>query len=143
MKPKLYLLIGLAAIFLAGCVGRALPGKIYSLDDAVVMPFEIETSYGTGDMRATNPKTGEKFTGQYTGTTSGGGYTYGTVTNQQTGQSANVSAYSPPTSANARGVLIGDKGTVIEVFLDIKPGVRPKGHGEGRDNQGRRYQVQF
>ncbi len=140
-RPALFLLL-IATALLAGC-GVALPGKIYALDDATVLSFEIETSYGTGDMRAHNPKTGETFTGQYTGTTKGGGYSYGSAVNWQTGQTVSGSVYTAPSSANARGVLIGDKGTVIEMFLDIKPGLRPKGHGEGRDNHGRRYQVQF
>jgi hypothetical protein len=44
-------------LFSVGC-GRMLDGKIYSLDDGVVMPMQIETSYGYGKMNASNPKTG-------------------------------------------------------------------------------------
>lgn len=127
---------------LTGCAGRALPGKLYDLTDATTLDFEIETSRGTGDMRATNPKTGERFAGQYTGVYTGGGLAVGSAYNQRLGTTTGT-AYAPPTGANARGVLIGDRGTMIELYLDIRPGIRPKGHGTGTDNQGRRYQVQF
>ena len=135
-------ILALGAVGLGGC-GTALPGKIYARDDATVLTFEIERSYGTGEMRATNPKTGEKFEGQYTATPSNGGFSQGTATNWQTGQTATVQTFAAPSKGSGRGVLIGDQGTVIEMYLDIKPGIRPKGHGEGRDNPGRRYQVQF
>jgi len=142
MKAFSRIVLFLAALALAAC-GTAIRGKIYDLDDATILGFEIERSYGTGEMRATNPKTGEKFQGQYTGTYNGGGMSTSQVTNWQTGQSATVNTFHRPTSANAGGVLIGDKGTVIEIFLTIRPGLVPKGHGTGQDNKGRRYQVQF
>ncbi len=40
------------AISLAGCV--AIPGKMYSLKDGTELTFEIQRSYGTGDMSAQN-----------------------------------------------------------------------------------------
>ena len=144
--------------FLAGC-GIPLTGKLYSLRDAVTLEFEIETSRGTGDMRATNPKTGEKFTGQYTGIrkTTTVLLPTGLAGNEPANAAdaffrglngglaggLNNSAVIAPNYATARGVLAGDKGTMIELFMEIQPGLKPKGHGEGTDNKGGRYQVQF
>ena len=155
---KNYLGLAAIAMLLVAC-GTKLPGKLYSLEDGVVMEFQIERSYGTGDMYAQNLKTGEKFSGQYTGTYKGGGTTTttgsgdysGTTSSSSTGTiyrhsgsvSTSSTSFTPPSDATARGVLIGDKGTVIELYMDIRPGIVPKGHGEGIDNKGRRYQVQF
>jgi len=120
-----------------------LPGKMFTLNDGVEMDFEIQTSYGTGSLTAYNPTTGERFTGQYTSILNGGGYTEGTIYNSGNQNTSTVTIFSPPTGANARGILKGDKGTVIDIFLIIQPGLRPIGYGEGVDNKDARYQVQF
>lgn len=138
--------------------GTKLLGKLYSLDDGTAMDFQIERSNGTGGMFAQNLKTGENFTGQYTGTYKGGGVarttedgSYNGSTNRANGTlyqhsgnfRSNKTTFIAPTDATARGVLIGDKGTVIELYMEIRPGIVPKGHGEGVDNNDKRYQVQF
>jgi hypothetical protein len=133
----------LLAAVLGLCAGCSLPGKLYALEDGTVLEFSIERSHGTGQMHVRNLGTGEVFEGQYTGITKGGGVLIGTGFNQQTGQSTTTTGFMPATHANAGGVLIGDHGTVIELEMEIKPGPRPRGYGSGRDNQGRRYQVQF
>ena len=46
-------------------------------------------------------------------------------------------------TANTKAILIGDKGTVLDVQMLIQPGVRPKGIGEAVSNKGERFQVQF
>lgn len=159
-QTKLKQLVSLVAtvLLLTACATK-LPGKLYSLSDGVVMEFQIERSHGTGGMYAQNHKTGENFSGQYTGTYKGGGiattigsgrYT-GSTTSHSTGNmyrhSGNISStsttFAPPSDATARGVLMGDKDTVIELYMEIRPGIVPKGHGEGIDNKGNRYQVQF
>lgn len=150
MKTILALLLVLA---LAGCAGTMLPGKLYALADATELEFAIETSRGTGRMTARNPATGETFEGQYTGTYDGGGRTVSRVNtfdpmkpmnkSNAPGQGYTVVSNTTPDHATARGILRGSAGTVIELWLDIQPGLRPKGHGEGRDNKGQRYQVQF
>lgn len=149
----------LVVVVLLSACGTTLPGKLYSLHDGTAMEFQIERSYGTGGMSAQNLKTGESFSGQYTGTYKGGGtattigrgsYT-GSTSNYATGSmyqhsgSVNTTSttFIPPRDATARGVLVGDKGTVIELYMEIRPGIVPKGHGEGIDNKGIRYQVQF
>lgn len=147
-----------ATLILTAC-GTTLPGKLYSLQDGVVMDFQIEKSHGTGGMYAQNNKTGEKFTGQYTGTYKGGGmettigsgsyrgsstsYTTGSMYQHSGNVSSSSTKFMPPSDATARGVLMGDNGTVIELYMEIRPGIVPKGHGEGIDNKGNRYQVQF
>lgn len=142
---------------LSACTGTKLPGKLYSLSDGNTMNFQIETSYGTGSMFAQDELTGESFSGQYTSTYKGGGAVTavgggrqtGTITSpgnmyRYSGNTASTTTYfAPPTGATARGVLMGDKGTVIELYMEIRPGIIPKGHGTGIDNRGMRYQVQF
>lgn len=153
-----YLFAIAASIILTAC-SATLPGKLYSLQDGIVIDFQIERSYGTGAMYAQNNKTGEKFTGQYTGTYKGGGtattfgsgsyrgsttsYAIGSMHQHSGNISSSSTTFIPPSDATARGVLIGDKGTVIELYMEIRPGIVPKGHGEGIDNKGNRYQVQF
>lgn len=140
MKAPFFLLL---LALLAGCAGGMIPGKLFSVSEATTLEFQIEKSRGTGKMTATNPKTGEKFEGQYTGIMHGQRSTFTTGYNYQTGQTASATSISPPTYATARGVLMGDKGTVIELFMEIQPGIKPRGHGDGTDNKGGRYQVQF
>ena len=109
-------------------------------------------------MFAQNLKTGENFTGQYTGTYKGGGVartsedgSYNGSTNranktlyQHSGRfKSNRTTCIAPTDATARGVLIDDRGTVIDLCMEIRPGIVPKGHGEGVDNNDKRYKVQF
>jgi hypothetical protein len=121
-------------------VSRMLPGKIYSLQDGTALDFQIETSNGSGSMTACNPITGETFTGRYAASYVGGGSTVGILNG---GIDGTVVMASPPTSANAQGILRGSSGTVIGLYLTIKPGDKPTGHGEGQDNAGNRYQVYF
>lgn len=152
-----YTFLFVAVLILSGC-GIKLPGKLYLLQNGTVMDFQIETSQGTGDMYAFNHITGENFTGQYTGTYKGGGVSRTTTDGNFNGSTSSIqngfsnfsgnisstsSTFTPPSDATARGVLIGDKGTVIELYMEIRPGIRPKGHGEGIDNKGNKYQVQF
>jgi len=117
--------------FMLSACGTKLPGKLYSLHDGVVMEFQIERSYGTGGMYAQNLKTGESFSGQYTGTYKGGGTATTFGSGRYTGSTSNHSpgtmyqhsgqinsastAFLPPPNATARGVLVGNKGTVIEL----------------------------
>lgn len=133
-----------AAALLASCAGiMTIPGKAYALSDGTELAFTIQRSAGTGGMEAMNPKTGERFTGQYTATEIGGGSSIVQLTNWRTGSMTTGRVNTSSDSAIARGILRGDKGTVIDVHLDIEPGLMPRGHGEGVDNKGNRYQFQF
>lgn len=127
----------LGAALIAGCVGTMLPGRMYASPNGQTLQFEIETSYGQGKMTAFNPYTGERFAGEYSAMHRGQRMLVGNV-----GKS-NVTLFQPPTGADGQGVLVGDKGTMIRLYLEIKPGLRPTGHGTGTDDNGGRYEVFF
>jgi hypothetical protein len=138
MKWIAFLLPVSILILLCGC-GRMLPGAMYDLRNGQKLDFAIETSRGAGSMTAYNPSTGETFDGVYSGVFHGGGVAVARAGNG----GCNITAFAPPSGADASGILKGDKGTVISVYLDINPGFRPTGHGIGRDNNGVQYQVHF
>ena len=133
----LLLLFGISAVFFVGCAGTALPGRIYALPAGRTLQFHIVTSRGNGKMDAFDPKTGEKFEGEYSAFFKGQGGVVGNVGGQ------NVLLVKPPTGANANGILIGDKGTTITLYFEIKPGLRPTGYGSGADKNGNPYEVYF
>ena len=134
MRFLLYILV---VVVLSGCVGMMLPGRMYVTPNGQKLEFAIEESYGQGKMTAYNPQTEERFTGEYSAMHTEQGMMLGNV-----GRS-NVTLFQPPTGANGQGVLIGDKGTMIRLYLEIKPGLRPTGHGSGVDEEGKRYEVFF
>jgi hypothetical protein len=150
---KAFLCLAFLALLLAGCAGGMLTGKLYSVEEATTLQFEIERSHGKGKLTAYNPKTGEKFEGTYTAVLHGQETTFTQVSTfdptkavnrgNMPGQGYTATSVEAPDYATGRGVLIGDKGTTIELRMEIQPGLKPRGHGEGRDNSGRRYQVQF
>jgi hypothetical protein len=149
------LLLGLFFL-LAGCaVGPPpvsgpvmIPGRIYCLKDGTEFQFAIERSSGQGMMTALNTVTGERFTGTYSAmVTEGGGVEQSTIANNWGTTTGTVSKTTLATKAIGRGVLRGDKGTVISFAVDIKPSyhpaINPSGFGEGTDNNGLKYQIQF
>lgn len=87
-------------------------------------------------MTATNPETGENFSGEYTGVQEGA---------RAVGFGAGGTRYANAQSdtANAEGVLYGDKGTVLNLQMDIKGGLFSHGMGTAQDNHGNEYQIQF
>ena len=138
------LLVGCATVKPAQKI--MLPGKIYSLTDGTEMSFSIEMAVNSGEMTAYNPKTSETFTGQYTGIFTGGTVSQSSTTNAWGSTSGKVTTVSSPTGAKVKGILKGDKGTIMDVTMDVQPGTvqnPPKGIGEGIDNHGLHYQIQF
>jgi hypothetical protein len=141
------------ALLLVGCAGDMLTGQLHAIDDGTTLQFEIERSHGKGKLTALNPKTGEKFEGTYTAVMHGEEATFTQVSTFDPAKAVNrgnmpnqgytATSHKAGDYAAARGILIGDKGTTIELRMEIEPGIKPRGHGEGRDNSGRRYQVQF
>lgn len=127
----------LLSLTLVGCAGKMLPGRIYAAETGRTIQFQIQTSYGNGKMSAADPQTGEVFEGEYSGTTTGQAAVFGNIGNES------VTLIQPPTGANARGILVGDKGTTIRIYFEIKPGLRPTGHGVGQDQDGNEYEVFF
>ncbi len=132
--------IGLAWVFLAlrsGCAGQTLKGTISSEDRQLVMPLELETSYGQGAIRCTNPETGEEFSGTYTGSTHKLRVTVG-------GGNRQAPEYFGPDYHPARALLHGTLGSVLTCDMTIEENVfRPHGFGSCHDNNGGRYTLQF
>ncbi len=136
------------ALLLGGCAsgeyqaGQMLPGRIISLADGTTLPMQYELTSGSGSMTATNPKSGELFQGTYTAILESH-----TVQNTSTSifDLSDDDAQSVSTSDVAQGsaVLVGNMGTVINLKLHVKVGNPPTGFGEGEDNKGVKYTVQF
>lgn len=125
--------------------GGWITGQMVSTTNGEELLYEIEASRGTGGMWAANKSTGEVFTGTYSAWANNGGYSFGSISGSggSSRGTTNVQIYTPPSSANGKGFLKGGRGTVIEVFLDIQPGLRPTGAGEGIDNKNQRYRLTF
>lgn len=101
--------------------------------------MQYELTSGSGRMTATNPATGEFLDGRYTAVLE---------TRVRTHQSNSLFAEdetSVETTDVAQGsaVLVGNKGTVLNLKLQVKAGNPPSGFGEGQDNKGVKYNVQF
>lgn len=125
-----------------------IPGRIYCLKDGTELQFAIERTNGQGSMTATNLTTGERFTGTYSAmVTEGGAVEHSTLANNWGTTTGTVSKTTMATKAVGRGILRGDKGTIISLTLEIKPSynpaINPSGFGEGTDNHGLVYQIQF
>jgi hypothetical protein len=121
MKHRIIILsvILLIGISLPGIAGKMIPGKLYSLKDGAVISCSIEYSEGQGKMEALNAQTGEVFTGMYTGVFVNDKY------------------------AKCKGILIGDKGTVIALEMEVNIGNTwdlPFGFGDATDNNNQKYQ---
>src|SRR6476620_11854539 len=139
MRVMGLLVSGVLLLGSVGC-GRMLDGKIYSLDEGIVMPMQIETSYGHGKMNASNPKTGERLEGTYSGVSEGQRMSaFGWAGRT----SFSAFGQTDSTLANAIATLIGDKGTVLDCVMQIKKGIQPHGMGSARDKQGHEYRIQF
>jgi hypothetical protein len=98
-----------------------IPGKLYSLIDGSVITCNLEVSTGQGKIEATNPKTGEVFKGNYT------------------------VIFVSDIMGRGRGMMKGDKGTVIFLTIEFSKGTvwnLPVGYGDGEDNNGLKYQYQ-
>jgi hypothetical protein len=146
-KANIVIAFALWAMLLNGCaadpyaVGNMLPGRITCLSDGKVYPALVEISYGSGKMTATDPNTGEYFEGTYTAildqrvTQHSRETFWGT---ENAGQSVETSGV-----AQASAVLVGNKGTVLNIKMQVKPGSPPIGYGEAEDNKGKKYNVQF
>ena len=145
-------MIIVVALLLAGCAtgpdpyatGTMLPGKMTALNDGHVIPVQIQLqpmSHPTGIMTAADPATGEQFSGNYTfivETRVVQQSRPGLLFDDQTSQAVQTSDVAPGTA-----VLVGDKGTVINLKITAKAGSPPVGYGNGEDNKGRKYSLQF
>jgi len=121
-----------------------LGGRIVALSDGRILPMQIELiplSQSTGRMMASDPASGEILDGTYTALLSSS-YTQqsrpGLFGDEHAGKSVQTND-----TAQATATLVGNKGTVINLHMQIKVGNPPAGIGEGEDNKGKKYSVQF
>jgi hypothetical protein len=147
--------ITLLSLIFAGCAmapptptgPKMIPGHMYNLKDGTEFTFAIESSDGIGIMTARNLTTGEQFTGNYTAMITDGGVSTGSYRDKWGYDSGTVTTNTLSTKAIGKGILRGDKGTVISVSMDIKPSydasINPSGFGDGTDNNDMHYQLQF
>ena len=98
-------------------------------------------SHPTGTMTGIDPVTGEQFSGNYTfivETKVVRQSQPGLLFDEDTSRAVQTSNVAPGTA-----VLVGDKGTVINLTITAKAGSPPVGLGNGEDNKGRKYTLQF
>ena len=141
------------AICLSGCsttddpyrIGAMLPGKMVSLADGRTLPMQIEltpVSHPVGKVSAVDPKSGERFEGSYTCIVGSKVVSHSVSDDfwgqQQRAQSVEVSNVAPCTS-----VLVGTKGTVLNMKMLVRAGHPPVGTGEAEDNKGKKYTILF
>jgi len=137
------------AFLLAGCatepdpygLGSMLPGKIVCLSDGTVFPAQVEITTGSGRMMATNPVTGEVFEGRYTALQEN--KIHQNVDNSFWGNGDTSQSVEISDIAHASAVLVGNKGTVLNIKMEVKAGHPPIAFGEAEDNKGVKYNVQF
>lgn len=138
--------LGVSACATAGPyqAGAFIPGRMIALNDGKLFPLQIQLtamSSPMGKMIATDPATGEIMEGYYTALPS---TTYiqtakpGLLGSQATGTATQMSDTLP-----ASATLVGNKGTVVQLHMQIKAGNPPIGFGDGEDNHGVKYSVQF
>ena len=118
-----------------------LPGKIICLSDGTVFPAQVEITTGSGRMMATNPVTGEVFEGRYTALQEN--KIHQNVDNSFWGNGDTSQAVETSDVAHGSAVLVGNKGTVLNIKLEVKAGHPPIAYGEAEDNRGAKYNVQF
>jgi hypothetical protein len=148
-EDKMRIVVAMLAFLLVGCatapdpygLGSMLPGKIVSLSDGVVFPAQVEITYGSGKMTATNPVTGEVFEGRYTAIQENKVIRH--VDNSFWGNGDTSQAVETSDIAHGSAVLVGNKGTVMNIKLEVKAGHPPIAYGVAEDNNGKKYNVQF
>ena len=143
------MVVAILAILLVGCatepdpygIGSMLPGKIVSLSDGVVFPAQAEISTGSGRMTATNPVSGEVFEGRYTAIQENKVIQH--VDNSFWGNGDTSQAVETSDIAHGSAILVGNKGTVLNIKMEVKAGHPPIAYGDAEDNNGKKYNVLF
>jgi hypothetical protein len=147
----LFVMVSLLAV--AGCStvpeDRVFNGRIYNLTSGEVIPFSTHTNRDGKSMVTAGPTaSGETFSGeaqsiQNAVQTS----SYGSAIASNPGEtfstyvSSSSYSISRPGYQNGAGILIGTKGTVIDVVYQVT--YAGSGEGEGKDNKGNHYRLMF
>jgi len=124
-----------------------LPGNIIA-EDGDVLDFQIEVAKRSGKVTASNPKTGEKFSGTYVGLLERvTGFSTGYAQASGMGGSINASGFGSSTVGsnigNATAFLKGTNGTTLNCEMQIEVGLNPHGIGQCADQSEGRYRLQF
>jgi hypothetical protein len=139
MLRKSLLVTVLMSLSACAPIGSMLPGTIYS-QNGKMMPLQIAVSTGSGAVTASDPATGERFSGTYVG-----------IIERTTGA---ASAFGPAgfgvatgsvgsNIASSTAYLSGDKGTMLTCEMQIAAGLSPHGIGSCTDNKNMKYRLQF
>lgn len=120
-------------------------GTLISLEDGTHYEFRIQKKMAwggsaTGGVVAINPTTKERLAGQYTGMMQSS--RANAFAMNSSGQWASGWATATSRNANAFASLTGGD-VSIQLRMEIMSGFSPHGMGEGLDNHGHHYQVQF
>lgn len=146
-----YLFTTAAAVclLLSGCVtpGQMLPGNIVA-EDGDVLDFQIEVARRSGNVAASNPRTGEQFSGTYVGilervTSFSNGYAQASGLGGSVTASGFGSTNTGSNIGNASAFLKGNKGTILNCEMQIETGLSPHGIGQCADQRGGKYKLQF
>ena len=141
------------AAFLSACVSvpaeRVFHSRMYNLSTGeVITGISRVNRAGQSTITAGPTKSGETFTGEATSidnriatSTHGGGRvsTPGVLTDSY----IRTSSYSTSTPGyqNGSAILVGSQGTVIDILYRVS--LSGIGEGEGQDNKGVKYRIQF
>jgi hypothetical protein len=130
-------------------------GQMFAMKSGAELRFEIGGTYTWGSevlVRARNTLSGENFSGRLLLLEKGGAST-SVITNGWGLKAGEIQTSSDENAKVAKGIIKGDKGTIISLILDTqmihkkRPGGGApffyQGIGEGVDNSDNRYRVQF
>jgi len=143
----------LLGALLVGCVtvpaDRVFHARIYNLSTGEVIPALSHTDRAGKSVVTAGPSiSGETFTGEATSIQNAvetSSYGSSSISNPGVPYSTYVSsssyAVSRPGYQNGTAILVGNKGTVIDIVYQVN--LSGTGQGEGRDNKGVTYRVQF
>jgi hypothetical protein len=157
-RPRILLAAAIVALLLSACASLPpfgkhrypmLPGTLEPVKEATRIDFELSYDAGMtgGNIRAINPTTRERFTGMYTSARGASSPAEGTA--EAAGIAAGKGRAHGREPAKAKGLLRGNRGTIVEMTLDLEiggerePYRNVRGSGEAKDNRGGRYRAKL
>jgi hypothetical protein len=147
MSKLSYCVAFLLLVSIASGCGVHAQGRLYRLDEPYVVTFDY-IRHGTGHTHLTGTAPdGEFFEGEVS-TVSGMSMSSWTASATAAGSGGYAWAnamgfgFNQPGVQYGSGVVVGNKGTVIEAVYAVDPWTA-HGYGVGKDNKGNRYRIQF
>jgi hypothetical protein len=153
VRKIIALFVMVSLLTIAGCItvpaDRVFNGRVYNLATGEVFPFVAHTSRDGRSVLTAGPTTsGESFSGEATSIQNAvqtSSYASAVASNPGDTFSTYVSSssysVSRPGYQNGAAILIGNKGTVIDVVYEVT--YSGSGEGEGKDNNSTRYRIMF